>query len=72
MLKLSRVIRENPSIASASVTYGDSYGKTIFLNSEGSKITGEPSRGSLVFVPVAKEGDKIRQDPEEDRCYGRI
>jgi TldD protein len=60
-LKLSGLVRQSPSIASASVTYNDSYGKTIFLNSEGSKISGEPSRGMVTFVAVAKEGDKIRQ-----------
>jgi TldD protein len=60
-LDLCKIIRDDPSITSATVTYGDSYGKSSFLNSEGSRITGEPSRGTLIFVAVAKEGDKIRQ-----------
>jgi TldD protein len=60
-LDLCKVIRDDRSITSANVTYGDSYGKSAFLNSEGSRITGEPSRGTLIFVAVAKEGDKIRQ-----------
>jgi len=60
-LKLSKIIKEIPNIASASVTYMDSYGKSLFLSSEGSRITAEPSRGTIILVAVAKEGDKIRQ-----------
>jgi TldD protein len=60
-LGLCKVIRADSTITSATVTYGDSYGKSAFLGSEGSSITGEPSRGTLIFVAVAKEGDKIRQ-----------
>lgn len=60
-LKLSSIIKETPDITSASVTYIDSYGKSLFLSSDGSRITGEPSRGTIIFVAVAKEGDKIRQ-----------
>jgi TldD protein len=60
-LRLSKMIKEAPNIASASVSYGDSYGKSLFLSSDGSRIVGEPSRGTIVLIAIAREGDKIRQ-----------
>lgn len=60
-LELCKTVRHDSTITSATVTYGDSYGKSAFLSSEGSRIEGEPSRGTLIFVAVAREGDKIRQ-----------
>lgn len=60
-LRLSETIRENSAVTSASVNYSDSYGRSMFLSSDGSRISGEPSRGTIVFIAVAKEGDKIRQ-----------
>jgi TldD protein len=60
-LELCNAVRHDSTITSATVTYGDAYGKSIFLNTEGSKIQGEPSRGTLIFIAVAREEDKIRQ-----------
>jgi TldD protein len=60
-LDLCKEVRRVSTITSATVTYGDSYGKSAFLSSEGSRIEAEPSRGTLIFVAVAREGDKIRQ-----------
>jgi TldD protein len=60
-LRLSKIIKDAPGIASASVLYSDSYGKSLFLNSDGSIIAGEPSRGTIVLIAIAREGEKIRQ-----------
>jgi len=46
-------------IASVTVTYSDSGGETCLATSEGARLTGRPSRGSIVVVAVAREGAKV-------------
>jgi len=46
-------------IASVTVTYSDSSGETCLATSEGARLTGRPSRGSIVIVAVAREGAKV-------------
>jgi len=46
-------------IVSVTVTYSDSSGETYLATSEGTRLVGRPSRGSIVIVAVAKEGTKV-------------
>jgi len=46
-------------IVSVTVTYSDSSGETYLATSEGTRLVGRPSRGSLVVVAVAREGTKV-------------
>jgi len=46
-------------IASVTVTYSDSSGEAYLATSEGTRLLGRPSRGSIVIVAVAREGAKV-------------
>jgi TldD protein len=58
-LDTSNAAKTDRRIASVTVTYSDSSGETCLATSEGTRLVGKPSRGSLVVVAVAKSGEKI-------------
>lgn len=53
-------------IASVTVTYGDSSGESYLATSEGTRLVGKPSRGSIVIVAVAREKGKVGTIRERD------
>ena len=58
-MKTSGATRIDGRIASVTVTYSDSSGETSLATTEGTRLTGKPSRGSVVVVAVAKAGEKV-------------
>jgi TldD protein len=65
-LKTSAAARIDERIASVTVTYSDSSGESCLATSEGTRLSGRPSRGSIVVVAVAKSGEKVGAIRERD------
>jgi TldD protein len=55
----NEAMKVDKRVASVTVTYSDSSGVYYLATSDGTRLTGNPSRGSIVVVAVAREGAKI-------------
>jgi len=57
---LSEIIREYSSkIVSVTAVYGEAFGDVVIATNDGAKVSVKPSRATVAFLAVAKEGEKI-------------
>lgn len=49
----------SPKVVSVRTSYGDAFGEQCITNSEGTRITVQPSRTFAMIIATAKEGEKV-------------